>query len=68
MNIDSNNIEIVSPVNQTIKKNTQIILLNITIFNSIKSHLFTSFNMKTIFNKFREQLWLNITKSNNFYL
>tara|TARA_B000000565_G_scaffold58836_1_gene39033 strand:+ start:1313 stop:2152 length:840 start_codon:yes stop_codon:yes gene_type:complete len=58
MNIDSNNIQIISPVNQTIKKNTQIILLNITIFNSIKSHLFTSFNMKTMFDKFRKQLWL----------
>ena len=68
MNIDSNNIQIISPVNQTIKKNTQIILLNITIFNSIKSHLFTSFNMKTVFNKFREQLWLHITTSHNFYL
>ena len=28
------------------------------IFNSLKSHLFTNFNMKTIFNKLREKLWL----------
>ena len=59
MNIDSNNIQIVAPINKTIiKKNTKIILLNISFLNSIKSHLFTSFNMKTIFNKFRETLWL----------
>ena len=40
------------------EKKSQIILLNMTLVNVIKSHLFTCFNMKTIYNKFRENMWL----------
>ena len=35
------------------------------LVNGIKSHLFTCFNMKTIYKKFRENMWLYIILRQN---
>ena len=53
-----NEIEIVKVINKKMIKKGQIILLNMNLINGIKSHLFTCFNMKTIYKKFRENMWL----------
>ena len=58
MGINEDEIEIVKVIEKKMEKKSQIILLNTTLINGIKSHLFTCFNMKTIYKKFRENMWL----------
>ena len=59
MGIQSDKIQILSPFVKThIKRNTQIVLLNIPFFDGITSHLFTCFNTITIFNNLRKKIWL----------
>ena len=40
------------------EKKSQIILLNMTLVNGVKSYLFTCCNMKIVYKKFRENMWL----------
>ena len=62
MGINEDEIEVVKVIDKKMKKK-QIILLNMDLVNGIKSHLFTCFNMKTIYKKFRENMWLYIILS-----
>ena len=52
MGINEDEIEIVKVIDKKMIKKNQIILLNMDLVNGIKSHLFTCFNMKTIYKKF----------------
>jgi len=59
LGINLDKIQTVSLSNKIyIKKDIQIILLNMRFYKNLQSHLFTCINMKTRFNYFRKQLWL----------
>ena len=64
MGINEDKIEIVKVIDKKMIKKNQIILLNMDLVNGVKSHLFTCFNMKTIYKKFRENMWLYIILGN----
>jgi hypothetical protein len=61
MGLNVDKIQVISPlVNTFINETSQIIVLNITFLDGIKSHLFTSLNMRSLFQNFRKKMWLYI--------